>query len=111
VRKTENVSQSERRVCALGSCGEAFELSARASNKRFCSERCRRIEERRRWRAWRFEWATCKGCGRPFERVAASKRLQVFCTTVCQYRTRSVEYAGRPDIQAGIARAREAAAA
>jgi hypothetical protein len=80
----------------------------RAPHKRFCSERCQRIAERRRYRARHTEQATCRGCGRTFERTVTSKRLQLYCTTACQWETRSADYAKRPDIQAQMARARAA---
>jgi hypothetical protein len=70
--------------------------------KRFCSERCQRAAECRRYRARRTEPATCQRCGTTFERSATTKRLKVYCSLECQYEARSVSYRARPDIKAHL---------
>jgi predicted nucleic acid-binding Zn ribbon protein len=102
----------QEKACALDDCSEPVTPHKGGSPKRFCSERCQRVAERRRYRARRTELAACKrpGCGRVFERSATSERKQVFCTLECQAAHRSVEYRARPDILAGIGAARRAAA-
>ena len=103
----------ENEICALDECSEPVVPRKRGgSRKRFCSERCQRIAERRRYRARHTEQATCRreGCGQVFERNATTNRKQVFCSPGCMSAARSVEYAGRPDILAGIGEARRAAA-
>jgi predicted nucleic acid-binding Zn ribbon protein len=94
----------EKGSCEL--CGATFNRSHPA--KRFCSERCQRLAEQRRYRRRHTEIAACKGCGRTVSRSTTTKRKQLYCTTDCQAESRSREYRGREDIQAGIARAREA---
>jgi hypothetical protein len=103
---------AQKRTCALDDCSELVTpRKGGGSPKRFCSERCQRIAERRRYRQRHTERTVCKrpGCGVVFERTTTSDRLQVYCSLECQALARSVEYAARPDIQAGIARARVAA--
>ena len=92
-------------ACEL--CGTRFQVTHPA--KRFCSERCRRIVANRRYRVLRIETATCPRCGSTFERTATTKRLQRFCSPACQYEQRSIDYQARPDIQAGLSRARQKA--
>lgn len=103
----------QEKACALDDCSELVAThKGGGSRKRFCSGRCRRIAERRRYRARHTELTVCKrrGCGTVFERFATSaERKQVYCTPECQALARSVEYAGRPDILAGVARARAVA--
>jgi hypothetical protein len=103
----------QEKACDLDGCSELVTPHKGGSPKRFCSERCQRIAERRRYRARHTERVVCKrrGCGTVFERSITGKRIKVYCSLDCQALGRSVEYAGRPDIQVGIARAREAAAA
>lgn len=100
----------EQRICAREDCSEFVVASPGGSPKRYCSERCRRIAERRRYRTRRVELATCKrdGCGVVFERTATSERRQVFCSLECQALARSLEYRARADILAGVVRARNA---
>jgi hypothetical protein len=102
-RDSEKTS-GEERICALGDCFETVEGPTR---KRFCSVRCQRIDEKRRYRERHRETATCKrnGCGVVFERDPMAGRKQVFCSLACQALSRSVEYKARPDIQANVARA------
>jgi hypothetical protein len=73
--------------------------------KRFCSERCQRAAECRRYRARRTESATCPHCGTTFERGTTTKRLKRFCSLECQYAARSADYQGRADIRANLKRA------
>jgi len=103
VRETEMRSQ---RVCELDGCEEVFTPPHRAPNKRFCSERHQRTDEKRRYRQRHVEQATCRGCGKPFERSSTDGHLRLYCSTRCQYRHRSVTYATRPDIRDNLARAR-----
>ena len=84
-------------------CGEPFELTHPL--RRFCSERCQRAAECRRYRARRTETATCPRCGASFERSATTKRLKVYCSLECQYETRSADYQGRADIKTNLKRA------
>jgi hypothetical protein len=103
----------QEKACALDDCSELVTPHKGGSPKRFCSERCQRIAERRRYRARHTELTVCKrrGCGTVFERFATSaERKQVYCSLDCQALARSVEYRARPDIQAGIGAARRAAA-
>lgn len=88
-----------RKTCAREDCGMGFET--RIPHKRFCSDRCQRIAERRRYRARHTEWATCKGCGERFDRSAVGERKKVYCTTDCQAESRSIEYRERDDIGRG----------
>jgi hypothetical protein len=90
-------------VCACECCGAAFEK--RPKTKRFCSERCRRINANRRYRERRTEEARCKGCGAGFTRTKTSKRVKVYCSLTCQAASRSKEYRERPDIQRTLGRA------
>jgi hypothetical protein len=85
------------------SCGTPFRVGH--PQKRFCSERCRRIVANRRYRAHHTESATCPRCKTTFERTTTTKRLQVYCSLECQYEARSVDYQGRSDIQANLRRA------
>ena len=58
-----------------GTCEECGALFTRTRpQKRFCSERCQRIAERRRYRARHTEQAHCPQCGDEFTRSATSKR-------------------------------------
>jgi hypothetical protein len=100
-----------KRVCALDGCGEWFRPPARAPHKRFCCERHQRIAEKRRYRERHVEWATCKGCGEPFERSAVDGKSREFHSLACQCRSRSVSYRGRADVLANIAPARKGGAA
>jgi endogenous inhibitor of DNA gyrase (YacG/DUF329 family) len=84
------------------------EFVRKPRTKRFCSERCQRIAERRRYRERHTEKAICPNCERVFERTATSMRKAIFCSPSCMAEHRSASYAKRPDIQAGIRRAREA---
>ena len=107
-----SVQENEPRRCALEDCSEPVEPRKRGgSPKRFCSERCQRIAERRRYRARHTERTVCqrRGCGVVFDRSTTTNRPQVYCSPQCMAEARSVEYAGRPDILAGAARARAAA--
>ena len=81
-------------------CGEAFDLTHPL--QRFCSERCQRAAECRRYRERRTELATCPRCGMAFERGATTKRLKVYCSLECQYEARSAEYRSRADIKANL---------
>ncbi len=94
------------RICALDGCPVEFVPPAKAPHKRFCSKRHRSIAEKRRYRLNHREPASCKRCGKPFERDATTKRKQVFCSLRCQAVGRSVEYVARPDIQEQLKRAR-----
>jgi hypothetical protein len=93
-----------RRVCPF--CGDEFVTTN--PRKVYCRDQHQRNAHQRRYRARHTEQATCKGCGERFTRVNTSRRVQLYCTIACQYETRSEEYAKRPDIQAGMARARAA---
>jgi hypothetical protein len=84
------------------------EFVRKPRTKRFCSERCQRIAERRRYRERHTEKAICPNCETVFERTATSMRKAIFCSPSCMAEHRSASYAKRPDIQAGIRRAREA---
>jgi endogenous inhibitor of DNA gyrase (YacG/DUF329 family) len=84
-------------------CGEPFEVTH--PSKRFCSERCQRAAECRRYRARRTESATCPRCGATFERSTTTKRLKRYCSLECQYEARSAEYQDRADIKANLKRA------
>ncbi len=61
-------NKTEERPGHCELCGAEFIRKPRT--KRFCSERCQRLAERRRYRARHTEGATCKGCGAMFERSA-----------------------------------------
>jgi hypothetical protein len=95
-----------KRTCALDGCGETFTPPSRAPHKRFCCERHQRTAEKRRFRERHTETATCKRCGRPFERSSVDGRPRVYCATRCQYGYRSVDYRSRPDIRDNLSRAR-----
>jgi endogenous inhibitor of DNA gyrase (YacG/DUF329 family) len=77
-------------------CGTRFEVTHPL--KRFCSERCRRASECRRYRARRTETATCPRCEASFERSTTTKRLKVYCSLECQYGARSAEYQERAEL-------------
>jgi hypothetical protein len=94
------------RICALADCERVFPVPKQAPHKRYCSERHQRIAERRRYRERHTEPATCPNCGASFRRTTTTTRLQVYCRPSCQYEARAAEYAQRPDIRAGIERAR-----
>jgi hypothetical protein len=74
--------------------------------KRFCSERCRRVVANRRYRGHRTETATCRCCGKTFERTVTSRRLKVYCSLACQYEQRAIDYRKRPDLKANLLRGR-----
>jgi endogenous inhibitor of DNA gyrase (YacG/DUF329 family) len=90
-------------TAACEQCWTPFEVTHPL--KRFCSERCQRAAECRRYRARRTETATCPYCGTSFERTTTTKRLKRFCGLECQYEARSAEYQGRADIKANLKRA------
>jgi hypothetical protein len=93
--------------CPAASCEECKEpFLLTRPNRLYCSERCRRVAENRRYRQRHIEEATCPGCGEVFTRTATSRRKKVHCSTRCQYATRSREYSNRPEILEGLARAR-----
>jgi FPG/IleRS zinc finger protein len=91
-------------MAACERCGAPFEVTH--PMKRFCSERCQRQSEKERYRARHTEEATCKRCGRSFERVVIGQRKKVYCSLECQYEARSVEYRQRPDLRRRLERAR-----
>jgi hypothetical protein len=101
---------AQERICALEGCEKPVPPKKRpgGSPQQFCSERCQRTDEKRRFRARHRKMATCRrdGCGRVFERAATSERKQVYCTVECQALARSVEYRERPDILENAACAR-----
>jgi endogenous inhibitor of DNA gyrase (YacG/DUF329 family) len=86
-------------------CGTPFEVTHPL--KRFCSERCQRAAECRRYRERRTESVTCRRCGMAFERTTTTKRLKVYCSLECQYEARSAEYQSRADIKANLKRGRK----
>ena len=96
------------RVCALEGCEDTFvpRRGRGRSAQRYCTERCRRIAERRRYRERRTEQATCarEGCDNLFERSTTSERTRIYCTLECQYAQRSESYRNRPDIIATLRR-------
>jgi len=94
------------RRCDRPDCGAEFVVTH--PQKRFCSSRCQRIAERRRYRHRHTAEARCRRCGATFKRTTTTERLQVYCTTKCQYEARAAEYPKRADILAGMARARAA---
>jgi predicted nucleic acid-binding Zn ribbon protein len=93
------------KICARDDCGAAFKT--RSARKRFCSERCQRIAEKRRYRSRHVEVAVCANpdCRGDFQRsVVDGERQKVYCSLECQATHRSVEYASRPDIVGGPGR-------
>lgn len=85
------------KLCAREDCGATFDGGPR--HKRFCSERCQRIDERRRYRDRNMESAVCPNCGLGFKRSKVDgPRMKVYCSTSCQYEARSRDYRSRDDI-------------
>jgi hypothetical protein len=107
-REKNSEAPREKTAKKLGHCELCgAEFTRKPRTKRFCTERCRRRAERRRYRERHTEEALCRNCESVFERTATSKRKQVYCSPACLSQHRSASYAKRPDIQAGIRRARE----
>jgi FPG/IleRS zinc finger protein len=91
-------------MAACERCGTPFEVTH--PMKRFCSGRCQRQSEKERYRARHTEEASCKRCGRVFERVVVGQRKKVYCSLECQYETRSEDYQRRPELRWQLDRAR-----
>lgn len=109
-RKNEKARRRKptiKRECALEGCGVVFTTTGR---KLYCRESHQRIASNRRYRARHTETATCErtGCANTFTRDTTSHHRKVYCSLACQAAARSEEYRTRPDIQAGIAKARAA---
>jgi len=100
-----NRDRKSKRTAHRGLCEECGAPFTRTRpQKRFCSERCQRIAERRRYRARHTEQARCPQCGDEFTRSATTKRAQVFCSRWCMrtyrradYRRRGIRPPGRPE--------------
>ena len=86
-------------------CGRPF--SRTNMRKLHCSEAHQRAAANARYRARKTEQAICPNCETVFTRSATSTRSKVYCSVHCQQLSRSATYKVRPDIQAGIQRARE----
>jgi hypothetical protein len=98
------------RTCARDDCDETFQPTSRTRRKRYCTERCQRIAERRRYRERHTEQATCArpACSTTFERETTNaKKPKIYCTLECQYADRSETFRERPSILTNIARARQ----
>ena len=90
-------------MAACERCGTPFEVTHPL--KRFCSERCQRAAECRRYRARRTETATCPHCGTTFERTTTTKRLETVLLARVPVEARSAEYQARADTRANLKRA------
>ncbi len=77
-------------------CTEGFKPKVRT--QRFCSRRCQRAAEKRRYRERHSVPAVCPHCGLRFQTSTVDGRRKVYCSTSCQYQARSSEYRQRDDI-------------
>jgi ribosomal protein L27 len=70
-------------------------FTTKSANKRYCSKRCARAAENRRYRSYE-EDAECKRCGVAFIRQRG-RHLKVYCSDGCHRLAKAERYSGKPN--------------